>query len=159
MSMGKLCRFLRRQGHEPERVGYVAALESFDRIRSRVQHGLHLLLLGTPNQPPRLARRLQRLWLYRLLCGQSGQLLARPEFFAALPRPALPYTIIAGSAGVRRRWGPFGEEANDWLVAVEETKISPDDQPIVYPVGHTFMMNDSRVQRVIAQALQQAAAT
>jgi hypothetical protein len=113
----------------------------------------HLVMLATPNQPPRLAGRLQRFWPYRLLCGECGQLLAQPDFLAHIPEPAIPYTIIAGSAGPRGRRSPFGNAPNDWVVAVEETKMRPDDQPIVLPVGHTFMMNDRRVHEAIVEVL------
>jgi hypothetical protein len=114
----------------------------------------HLIFLGTPNRPPRLASRLRRFLLYRILCGESGQLLGSLEFYRQLPVPAVPYTIVAGSAGPRGRWSPFGEDANDCLVAVDETKIRPDDRPIVLNVGHTFMMNDERVQAIIGQIMQ-----
>ena len=190
LSLGRLTRFLRQSGHSPERPGYVAAVESFARIQTRVRsrlealaragepyavigHSLgglalraalsglepaplHLILLGTPNQPPRLARRLHRAWPYRLACGESGQLLARPEFFAQLPFPEVPYTIIAGCAGPCGRRSHFGDDANDWLVGVDETKITPADRPMIFPVGHTFMMNDCRVQAAIQQALERA---
>jgi alpha/beta hydrolase family protein len=192
LSLTRLSRFLRRTGYRPERLGYVAAVERFDRIRTRVRRRLeelaragepyavighslgglalraamnglepapiHLVMLATPNQPPRLARRLQRLWAYRLVCGESGQLLARPEFFAQLPAPRVPYTIIAGSAGPCGPRSPFGYDANDWIVAVEETKITPADRPTILQVGHTFMMNDGRVHAAIRRALEQAAA-
>jgi hypothetical protein len=187
LSLARLSRFLRRDGHQIERLGYLAAVESFDRILARVRQRLerlagsgepyavighslgglalrvalegldpapaHFIMLATPNQPPRLARRLRRFWPYRLICGESGQLLAREDFFTRLPRPTAPYTIIAGSAGPRGRRSPFGQELNDWIVAVEETKVAPDDRPQVFPVGHTFMMNDRQVQAAIRQAL------
>lgn len=113
----------------------------------------HFIMLGTPNQPPRLAERLRRFWPYRLLCGESGQLLAQPDFLLHLPKPAVPYTIIAGSAGARGRWSPFGDVPNDWVVAVEETRLQLGDEVIVLPVGHTFMMNDRRVWGVIVERL------
>jgi hypothetical protein len=116
----------------------------------------HLIMLATPNQPPRLAQRLRRLWPYRLLCGECGQLLAEPDFLAHLPEPALPYTTIAGSAGPRGHRSPFGDTPNDWIVAVEETRVRPNDRPIVLPVGHTFMMNDGRVREVIVKVLEEA---
>jgi hypothetical protein len=187
LSFARLARALRRDGHRIERLGYLAAVESFDRIRARVRirlerlarsgeryavigHSLgglalraaldglepapvHFIMLATPNQPPRLACRLHRLWPYRLLCGESGQLIARPEFFSLLPDLSVPYTIIAGSAGPNGRRSPFGGDLNDWIVAVEETKVVPDDRPTILPVGHTFMMNDRRVQAAIRQAL------
>jgi hypothetical protein len=115
-------------------------------------------MLATPNQSPRLARRLQRFRPYRLACGESGQLLARQDFFSQLPVPRVPYTIIAGSGGPCGARSPFGNDLNDWLVAVEETKITPTDRPTVVPVGHTFMMNDRQVHAAIGRALAQAAA-
>jgi hypothetical protein len=187
LSLVRLTRFLQGRGYRPERLGYLAAAEGFERIRTRVRRRLevlalagepyavighslgglvlraalsglepapvHLIMLGTPNQPPRLAGRLHRLWPYRLVCGESGQLLARQEFFAQLPPPQVPYTIIAGSGGPRGPRSPFGSDENDWLVAVEETKILPADRPKVFQVGHTFMMNDSRVHAAIGEAL------
>lgn len=191
LSLGSLARVLRLEGHRVERLGYLAAMENFDRIRARVRRRLetlaqagqpyaavghslgglalraaldglepapvHLVMLATPNQPPRLARRLHRLWPYRLACGESGQLLARPEFFHQLPPPRVPYTIIAGSAGPRGRQSPFSDDANDWLVSVEETKVVAGDRPIILPVGHTFMMNDREVQAAVSRALGQVA--
>lgn len=191
LSLTRLARFLRREGHQVERLGYLAAIEPFDRIRSRVRHRLeamaatgdsyaaighslgglalraalpgltpapaHLVMLATPNQAPRLARRLRRFWPYRWLGGDSGQLLARPEFFARIPPPPVPYTIIAGSRGPRGKRSPFGDDSNDWLVAIDETKISPEDHPTVLPVGHTFMMNDRRVHAAVLRALEAGA--
>ena len=187
LSLGRLSRFLRRNGHRPERLYYVAALETFENIVARVRRRLerlarsgeayavlghslgglalraalpgvqpaplHLILLGTPNQSPRLARRLHRLWLYRALTGRSGQLLAQPEFFARLPHPDVPYTIIAGFAGHRGRWSLFGPDLNDGLVALEETRITPADNPLVFDARHTFMMNNRAVWAAIAEAL------
>jgi hypothetical protein len=62
-------------------------------------------------------------------------------------------TIIAGTAGPTGRRSPFGSDANDWVVAVEETKVVPGDRPTILPVGHTFVMNDGRVQAAIRLAL------
>jgi hypothetical protein len=188
LSLARLARFLRREGHRVERMGYVAAIESFESMRARARRRLevmaragepyavlghslgglalragigglapapqHLVMLATPNQPPRLARRLHRFWPYRVVCGESGQLLARAEFFRQLPPPSVPYTIIAGTAGPRGRRSPFGQEANDWIVTVEETKVGPGDRPVTLPVGHTFMMNDRRVHAAIRRAME-----
>jgi len=192
LSLAGLRRFLRKQGHQVERVGYLAAAEPFERIQRRVRRRLerlarsgepygvighslgglavraamsglepgpiHFIMLGTPQQPPRLARRLARRWLYRVLCGESGQLLAREDFFAQLPPLGLPYTIVAGAAGHRGRLSPFGDDANDWVVAVEETKSRATDCPLVFPVGHTFMMNDPQVRQAIQRVFADDAA-
>jgi hypothetical protein len=187
LSLGRLARVLRHDGHDVERLGYIAAIERFGQIRDRIHQRLerlaasgesyavvghslgglllraaldgitpaprHLIMLATPNQSPRLAQRLRRFWPYRLICGESGQLLAHQEFLVQIPEPSIPYTIIAGTAGPRGRRSPFGEAANDWVVAVEETKLHPGDKPVSLPVGHTFMMNDRRVHAVIREVL------
>lgn len=113
----------------------------------------HLIMLGTPNQPPRLARRYRRLWPYRWINGECGQMLAQHEFFAALPPLSIPYTIIAGNGGRRGNWSPFGADQNDGVVAVNETLVSSADRPMIFPVRHTFMMNDRRVRDAIRQLL------
>jgi alpha/beta hydrolase family protein len=119
---------------------------------------VHLIMLGTPNQPPRLAWRYRRLWPYRWINGHCGQLLAQPDFFAGLPPLSIPYTIIAGTGGRRGHRGPFGDDPNDGVVAVSETLMSPSDRPITFPVRHTFMMNDHRVRGTIRQVLERVLA-
>ena len=117
-----------------------------------------LIMMGTPNRPPRLARRFRHLWPYRIVNGEAGQLLADPTFFAKLPDPSVPYTIIAGTGGRRGRWSLFGSDLNDGTVAVEETLIAPNDQPILASARHTFMMNHRDVRRAIRNALSEITA-
>ncbi|MGH7508160.1 MAG: esterase/lipase family protein [Gemmatimonadales bacterium] len=114
---------------------------------------VHLIMLGTPNRSPRLARRYGRTWLYRWFNGECGQVLGRPSFFDQLPPPPVPYTIIAGTGGRHGRLGSFGVEANDGVIAVSETLVSDMDAPVEIPVRHTFMMNDRRVREVIRRVL------
>jgi len=116
----------------------------------------HLIMLGTPNHSPRLARRYRDIRLYRWVNGESGQVLAQAGFFEQLPPPPVPYTIIAGTKGWRRRAGPFGNDANDGVVAVSETLVRSSDAPILLPVRHTFMMNDPRVREAICRVLVEA---
>jgi hypothetical protein len=113
----------------------------------------HLVMLGTPNRPPHLARVLGVHWVYRRLMGECGLNLANSAFYAGLPVPEIPYTIVAGTSGPRGRWSPFGDEPNDGLVAVSETSIRDDDAVVLLPVTHTFMMNNARVQAVIREVL------
>jgi hypothetical protein len=116
---------------------------------------LHLIMLGTPNQAPRQARRYGRLLPYRWINGECGQLLRQREFFEQLPPLRFPYTIIAGTRGGPDRRA-FGEEPNDGLVAVSETIVSASDRPITFPARHTFMMNDRRVRARILHILASA---
>ncbi len=116
-----------------------------------------VVMLGTPNQPPRLARRFQHWRLYRWINGESGQLLAQPEFFARLPMPAVPFTVIAGTRGWLRRISLFDGEPNDGVVAVAETWLSPPARVFELPASHTFMMNDQQVRALVREALGKAA--
>jgi hypothetical protein len=113
----------------------------------------HLIVLGTPQRSPLLARKLRHLWPYRIVNGEMGQLLGDPQFFDLLPPVTAPYTILAGIAGPTGRWSPFGDEPNDGLVAVAETLVAPSDHPVLVPARHTFLMNHRDVRATIRSVL------
>jgi pimeloyl-ACP methyl ester carboxylesterase len=109
----------------------------------------HFIMLGTPNRSPRLARRFQRAWWYRLLNGDAGELLASELRLARIPTPTVPCTVIAGTRGINGRWSPFGDEPNDGLVAVSETRLDGAEEWISVPARHPFIMNDPGVRQLI----------
>ncbi len=113
----------------------------------------HIVMLGTPNQPPQLAPIAWKLPPFRWWTSHCGFNLTNPAFFKSLPGLTSPYTIIAGTIGPTGGWSPFGSEVNDGIVAVSETFLSYFDPIVQLPVWHTFMMNDPRVQKTVAQAL------
>ena len=114
----------------------------------------HIVMLGTPNQLPRLAPHAwQLLPPFRWWTGQCGYNLTNPNFFASLPKLKSPYTIVAGTGGHRGFLSPFGDEPNDGIVALDETRLSQQDRLIQLPVLHTFMMNDYKVQKTVGSAL------
>jgi hypothetical protein len=112
-----------------------------------------LVTLGSPTRPPRLARRLRNVWLYRRLAGDCGQLLADADFLASLHVPQVPYTAIAGTRGWRNKVGPFGGALNDGVVAVDETVPGKAVEHLHVAAFHTFLMNDQTVQRHICVRL------
>jgi len=116
-----------------------------------------LIMLGTPNRPPRRAREAVRWLPFRLFARSCGEVLASPEFYGELPAPVVPYTIIAGTGGHSLLAGPFGHEPHDGFVAVAETPIRDTDQPILLPVAHTFMMNDPELQAQVLTLLRGSA--
>jgi len=119
----------------------------------------NLILLGTPNRVPRLAKRFHRWWPYRVVNGECGQLLAQPKFFADLPQPAVPTTVIAGNRGWPRALSLFGGEPNDGVVAVEETRLDAAAVLIELPASHTFMMNNRQVRAAVRKVLALAKAS
>jgi fermentation-respiration switch protein FrsA (DUF1100 family) len=116
-----------------------------------------VVMLGTPSQVPRLARRLRGWRLYRWVNGEAGQLLAQPDFFAGLPVPAVPLTVIAGTKGWPRAVSFFSGEPNDGVVAVAETHLSGAAAVVELPASHTFMMNNRQVRTLVREVLARAA--
>ena len=112
-----------------------------------------LIMLGTPNRPPRLARWAWKQGIFRWLTRGCGSLLASPDAIIRLPIPHVPYTLIAGTAGPCGRYSPFGCVANDGVVRVDEVPIQAADEPLLFPVWHTLMMNDRLVRQAVIDAL------
>jgi hypothetical protein len=118
-------------------------------------HPFHTVMLGTPNQSPRLASLAWQVPPFRWFTGQCGFNLSRHEFYQDLPLLRSPYTIIAGTGGPTGALSPFGEEVNDGIVALSETCLTPADTILEVPVWHTFMMNHPQVQELALAALGQ----
>jgi pimeloyl-ACP methyl ester carboxylesterase len=108
-----------------------------------------IIMLGTPNHSPRLARRFEHAWWYRLMNGDAGDLLAHPERLAGIPAVTVPCTVIAGTRGINGRWSPFGNEPNDGLVAVSEAELDGAEELIAVRARHPFIMNDRRARELI----------
>lgn len=103
-----------------------------------------LVMLAPPNRPPILATLMRDRLLFRALARDAGQRLADPAFYEALPVPAVPTLVFAGTAGPRAHWLPFRGAASDGVVAVDETPLEGAEHRTV-PALHTFIMNDARV--------------
>ena len=115
----------------------------------------HLVLLASPSRPPRLAPRMKHNRIYRYLTNDCGQQVANAEFYNVLPKPTIPTTIIAGSGGPRVRWLPYGYEANDGVISVQETRLGPEYEVIQVPSIHTFIMNSRQTLHHIDRILRQ----
>ena len=110
-----------------------------------------IIMLATPNHSPRLARRFGNMLWYRKMNGDAGQWLTDEMHFSEIPPIDVPCTIIAGTRGLNGRWSPFGDEANDGLVAVTETTLNAADELITLPVTHAFIMNDAKARELIME--------
>lgn len=118
----------------------------------------HFVMLGTPNQPPRMARWAWRVPPFRFGTRECGRLLATPALYADVPPIKVPHTVIAGTAGPCGQWSPFGSEANDGVVAVAEARVSPSHSPLLVPAFHSFLMDNSVVRRLVAAQMAHAVA-
>ena len=98
----------------------------------------HIVMLGTPNRSPRIARFCWNWFPFRAFSRSCGEFLSSPAAYERLPIPAVPVTVIAGTSGPQYLFG----EPNDGIVTVSETQIHPDCPSIALPGWHSLMMNN-----------------
>lgn len=103
----------------------------------------HCFFLAPPMRACKAARYFSRYRLYRALTGEMGSLLADEAFMETLPLPANT-TIYAGTAGPRAHWLPFGNAANDGILALDETSCGSGER-VEVNASHTFIMNSRAV--------------
>ena len=111
----------------------------------------HLIMLGTPNRPPYLARVMYPYLPQRIHVGTCRACLVDDTWFQRLPALRVPYTVVAGTAGWRGSLSPFKGKGNDGLVQVSETLVKDDDHPFLVPTIHSLLMNNARVHRLIIE--------
>ena len=122
-------------------LGGVLLRLAIDRLPADARRPDRLVLVGSPQGVPRLARRFSTWPIYRLISGEAGQMLADASRMAALPAPAVPCTVVVGTRGFPPRLSPFGDEPNDGLVAVAEVAPIEGVETLMLARGHTFLMN------------------
>lgn len=117
---------------------------------------VHLILLASPSRPPKMGPLARRNPLYTYLTYECGQLVTSAAFYQGLPEPTVPATVIAGTGGPRGMWFPLGQEVNDSVLTVQETRLGSRHEMILVPALHTFIMNSSEVLHHIDRILNQA---
>lgn len=108
--------------------------------------------LAPPMVACQVARFFSGVWLYQMINGEMGQLLAQPDFMARLPVPPNT-TIYAGTGGPRASWFPLGNQPNDGILSVAEATGNFGLNVIEVPAMHTLIMNSNVVFADIANAL------
>ena len=143
----RLVRFIDRRsegapflviGHS---LGSVLLRSALPRVRAAPRA---CFFIAPPTRACRIVRAVAPWRLFRLATGEMGQLLADPGFMEALPVPACPTRIYAGTGGPVGRWSPFGDEPNDGILAVSETGLAGAMTRTLDRI-HTFMMNDAAI--------------
>jgi len=107
-------------------------------------------LLAPPSRPCVFARMLAPHLPYRLVTGEMGQLLADEQFMQSVPVPQCPTWIYAGTGGPSTRFFPIGDEPNDGVLKVSETRLAGVPLVLV-PAMHTFLMNSRVVVRDLVE--------
>ncbi|TAK90379.1 MAG: alpha/beta hydrolase [Burkholderiaceae bacterium] len=108
-----------------------------------------IFLLGSPMRPSRLAQRMHKHPVYRLLAGDPGQLLANAQRMTAIPPAPIPTTHIIGTKDFRITAHQFGGEPNDGVVAASEVVAVTGHEEIHLPVMHTWLPSSPLVSAAI----------
>lgn len=117
----------------------------------------HVFLLGSPQQPSRIAVRLGSNPLFRLLTRDCGQLLGSAARMAEVGPVAARTTSVAGTRGLPWKRGPFGGEPNDGVVALSEVTAGWLIDQIQIPQVHALLPASRRVARIILERIGQPA--
>lgn len=134
-------------------LGGVMIREALARLPASTRQPVHVFLIGSPIQPARLAKHFQRSPVFRALTRDCGALLANPSRMELVPPLAVPTTSIVGASGPTGKFSPFGNQANDGVVAVSETRADWLGDEVQVPVVHTLLPASRRVAEVICDRL------
>ncbi|MFP5408013.1 MAG: esterase/lipase family protein [Gammaproteobacteria bacterium] len=146
---GRLARLIeRRIGSAPyalvgHSLGTVIIRATLARLAGRMP--VVCFFLAPPMLACKAARFFSHYWLYKMLTGEMGRLLASEDFMRGLPLPPGRLRIYAGTAGPRAAWFPFGMEANDGILSVAEATGHCAAATVRVPALHTFIMNSEPV--------------
>jgi len=119
----------------------------------------HLFLLGSPQQPARLAQKLHKNPVYRAFTRDCGQLLGSPSRMSEVGPVAVPTTSIVGVRGMTSTRSPFEGESNDGVVSVSEASAEWISDQVLIPTVHTLLPSSRRVAEIILDRVARHATT
>ncbi|MBT9567854.1 MAG: alpha/beta hydrolase [Thiobacillus sp.] len=115
-----------------------------------------VFLLGSPVRHSSFAYRLRRNWVFRVLAGDCGQLLASSERMTAIGRLEVPTTSIVGTTGWKGGLNPFQGDLNDGIVSLTETHADWIDEEVRVPAVHTYLPSNRTVTALIIERIAHA---
>jgi hypothetical protein len=118
-----------------------------------------VFLMGSPVRPSRIAKYLQRNWLFRLATGDCGQLLGSDDRMQEIAPCSVPTTSFVGTSGLHGRISPFGDEVNDGIVSASEISAPWITEQLEVPVVHSWMPSSKHVSELIVERISQEAQT
>ncbi len=137
-------------GHSLGGVLIRAALNALPAAAARPRR---IFLLGSPQQPARLAKLLGANPVFRALTRDCGQLLGSRERMAAVGAVSVPTTSIVGVGGPARRFTVFPDEPNDGVVSLAEVSAAWLTDQVRVSELHTFLPMSRSVARIILERL------
>lgn len=114
----------------------------------------HVFLLGSPQQPSRLAQSFGSHWGFRLLTRDCGRLLGSAQRMAAVGALTVPTTNVVGTISLPWLRQRFGDEPNDGVVALSEVSAPWIEDQVLVKAAHTWLPASRQVSRVVLDRLQ-----
>ncbi|MCH7686111.1 MAG: alpha/beta fold hydrolase [Planctomycetes bacterium] len=101
-----------------------------------------MVMMGVPNRGAKIADRLRKNALYRIIYGPAGQQLGSdPEgFIAKLPTPDFEFAIIAGGRDNIKGFNPLVPGDDDGTVSVTSTRLPGAADFLLVNCIHSFLM-------------------
>lgn len=115
-----------------------------------------VVMLGPPNQGASIARQLAKTGIFEFTIGKGAMELGPrwEELSKRLATPPCPFGIVAGELDKTFPKNPLVGGEGDFVVSVEETKLAGATDTLVVPRLHSFLMDDTRVQKSVSMFLQ-----
>ena len=135
-------------------LGGVMIRQVLGQLPADCRQPVHVFLIASPVRSARLARHFQRSPVFRALTRDCGHLLSDDIRMQQVPPLAAPATSIVGTTGPTGKLSPFGDQANDGVVAVSETRAQWLNDEIQLPQVHTLLPASRRVAEIISRKLQ-----
>eukprot|EP00913_Durusdinium_trenchii_P023283 g21861.t1 len=103
-----------------------------------------MVMMGVPNNGARLADRLKKNPLFKLILGQAGQQMVSDEqgFTRTLPIPEFEFAIIAGARGTLNGYNPLVPGDDDGTVSVTSARLPGAADFMTVKCLHSFLMNN-----------------
>lgn len=112
-----------------------------------------LVMIGTPNQGAALADRFKDSQWFKAAFKGAGQDLTS-GYAAQVPLPTVPYCLIAGQ--LEGEGNPLVPGPDDGMVAVDEVRLSPQDDMLILEGNHNAITSDSRSIQLVQTCSQSA---
>lgn len=104
-----------------------------------------MVMLGVPNNGARLADKLKKNPLYKLIYGPAGQQMVSDKdgFTRKLPIPRFDFAIIAGARGTLNGYNPLVPGDDDGTVSVSSARLPGAADFMTVKCLHSFLMSDA----------------
>jgi len=114
-----------------------------------------MVMLGPPNQGATIAKRLAPTKVFGWITGKGGLELGPnwEELKNNLATPSFPFAIVAGDVSEQPIQNPLTDGSGDFVVSVEEAKLTGSQWIKTVPVLHSFLMDDQTVQSMTIEFL------